>query len=162
MVRGENVTLKMTDFNEEHILSSPGKFKHLNVGFEAFYIGGVPESIKERISKQLMHVQNATSLRGCSTTVYINSELRDLHEIEYSHKVSAGCISLKACRVSQCHGHGECKDVFKLSANFECSCAEGWSGERCDKPVVNVDTLQYRAIALSSKRYFNSSVCPMA
>ncbi len=151
LVSGANATLELVDFNEMRVVSSPGKFEHLNVGFEALYIGGVPDSIKERISKQLMHVQNATSMRGCVKNVLINSELRDLNDLEYSHKVKPGCSSLKACRLSRCSGHGECRQVWTLKADFECACVQGWTGDQCQKPVVVAsEKLQYRAIALSS------------
>ncbi len=132
-------------------MSNPGKFKHLNVGFEAFYVGGVPDSIKERISKQLMHVQNATSTHGCLKNLYINSELRDLKDIEYSHKITPGCSSLNACKENRCSGHGTCKQVWTLRTDFECVCDQGWSGDQCQNPVTVAEKLQYRAIALSSK-----------
>ncbi|KAM4629361.1 protein crumbs homolog 1 [Polymixia lowei] len=41
----------------------------------------------------------------------------------------AGCDGGPACRPNPCLNGGECQDLFHL---FNCSCAEGWAGTRCD------------------------------
>ncbi len=129
-----------------------GKFGQLNVGFEAVYVGGVPDSIRERISKELAHVENATSLVGCLSGVHVNSELRDLDDVEYSHRVRPGCSFLEACNREKepCKNGAACTNVFSLDKDYECSCAEGFSGDSCQMGA-GVAVPQYRAIALTSE-----------
>lgn len=154
LLNAQNLTLRITDSNELRSISSPGKQKYLNVGYEPLYVGGVPNSIKDRITKQLLHVRNATSLRGCLTHLYINSELRDLSNIEYSHKMKPGCGYMEACsRVGQCLNGGRCSNAFSLKSDYECACASGFTGKSCEIKMKN-NNLNYRAVALSSKKGF--------
>ncbi|KAM6922069.1 protein crumbs homolog 1 [Xenentodon cancila] len=40
-----------------------------------------------------------------------------------------GCSGASVCEPSPCLNHGECQDLFNT---YNCSCAEGWAGRRCD------------------------------
>ena len=154
IINGQNITLNIIDANEQRSLSSPGLFQHLNVGYESLYIGGVPNSIKERITKQLLHIRNASSLKGCLTSLYVNSQLKNLQDIEYSHKMSPGCSYKDACQNNKCQNEGTCNAVFEINADFSCSCQKGFTGAQCEIPL-KANNLQYRAVALSSN--YNSN-----
>lgn len=158
MIDGRHLALKVNDAIEQ-LSSKIGKFDSLNVGFEAVYVGGVPISIRDRIGKQLGHVSNTTSLKGCISSLYVNSELRDLDDIEYSHHVEAGCRYMEACYkrgASLCENGAVCTNIFNLKADFECTCPEGFSGDKC-QIRTEVTLPQYRAIALSSKNSYQTT-----
>ena len=95
---GQNLTLRVEEADEERMLRNEGPRAYLSVGFgEPLYVGGVPNSVKERISRELGHVRNASSFAGCLADVYLNGQLVDLQRAEYSHKVAPGCLFEEAC-----------------------------------------------------------------
>ncbi len=124
------------------------KSKYLNVGDEPLYVGGVPNSIKDRITKQLEHVKNATSLNGCLTSFYFNSELKDLVQVEYSHKITPGCSFKEACFQSnnKCLNGATCAPLFSLNKDFTCECSPEFTGSLCESPVEKI--VSYMALPL--------------
>nr|XP_015826375.2 protein crumbs homolog 1 isoform X1 [Nothobranchius furzeri]XP_054608148.1 protein crumbs homolog 1 isoform X1 [Nothobranchius furzeri] len=83
------------------------------------------------------------SLAGCLGTVelggialpYFSSSdvnLPRLQEEQFllksSHPPLAGCSAAPVCEPSPCV-NGECQDLFNI---YNCSCADGWAGRRCD------------------------------
>ena len=125
--------MKINDNNEQRSISNQGVIQYLNVGDESLYVGGVPNSIKDRISKHLLHVRNASSYRGCLINLYINSELKNLQQVEYSHKIMPGCIHLESCSQEQkkCYNGGTCQTVFSLNSDFSCKCTKDYMGNTC-------------------------------
>ncbi len=125
-----------------------GKSTFLNVGDEPLYVGGVPNSIKDRITKQLDHVKNATSLNGCLTSLYINSDLKDLLQVEYSHKITPGCSFKEACYASnnKCLNGATCAPVFSLNKDFTCECRAEFTGSLCENAVEK--PMSYMALPL--------------
>lgn len=142
LIHGANITIKLVDLDEERVLTNQaGLFSHLNVGDEPLYVGGVPNSIRERITKQLSHVKNASSFAGCLHNLYINSELKNLQQVEYSHKVVPGCLYSEACYESnnKCLNGGICKSEFSLNRDFSCECiaqaGQEYTGSLCEIKV---------------------------
>jgi hypothetical protein len=131
--------MKINDNNEQRTISNQGLIQYLNVGDESLYVGGVPNSIKERISKHLLHVRNASSYRGCFINLYINSELKNLQQVEYSHKIKPGCIHLESCsreeQKPKCYNGGTCQTVFSLNSDFNCKCTKDYMGNTCEIPI---------------------------
>lgn len=160
VVEGQNLTLKIHDpINEKRTLRNQGDlYKYLNTGSndEPIYIGGVPNSIKERISKQLLHVKNSTSLSGCLSDLFINSKPRNLLNTEYSHKIGAGCAFKEACYEDEqstatnrkCHNGGRCVSKFSLDADYTCECLSNFTGTHCETSIRATNGLQYRAVPL--------------
>jgi hypothetical protein len=126
------------------------------VGFnEPLYLGGVPNSVKERIAKELLHVRNSSSLKGCISNVYVNSQLKNLQQIEYSHKMSPGCTFKEACFQSKnslhnkCKNGGICKTLFSLNSDHVCECSKEFTGSSCEFPInSNMAGVQHRALQL--------------
>lgn len=164
IIQGQNVSLKCINNNEQRVVSSQdGSFKYLNVGDEPIYVGGVPNSIKDRISKQLSHVKNSSSLHGCLTSFFINSELRNLEKVEYSHKISPGCLFKEPCQEdssSKCQNGGVCEPMFSLNSDYTCKCSSDFTGRSCET-LVKTNSLQYRALPLVNNynhdRYLSSN-----
>lgn len=178
IVVASNVTLRIVDKMEKRSISLSsqellnGSNKYLQIsGDEPIYVGGVPNSMRERISSaQLGHVKNASSLRGCMSMLSVNSRLLDLsQDLDYSHKISPGCGELKsACsilsysndpnddrtttavaKLSPCLNGGRCVEKLTLAADFVCECANEFTGSLCETPVkLSGSGLQYRALAL--------------
>ena len=150
LIAGQNVTMKILQENEERSISNQGTFQYLNVGDEPLYIGGVPNSIKERISKQLLHVRNSTSFKGCLSKVYLNSQLRSLQQVEYSHKISPGCSYREPCYEEQakniCKNGGSCKPLFSLNSDHVCECPKEFMGSSCETHVKANSNLHHRAL----------------
>jgi hypothetical protein len=147
IVNGAQIKFTIKDKNETKSINSSGaetssavgKSKHLNVGDEALYVGGVPNSIKDRITKQLQHVKNATSLSGCLTSLRVNSELKNLAQVEYSHKITPGCFFKEACHEvnNRCLNGATCLPVFSLAErDFSCQCnSASFTGSLCETAV---------------------------
>jgi hypothetical protein len=138
LIQGKNFTIKLINLGEEKTLANQdGLFSYLNVGDEPLYVGGVPNSIKDRIVKQLSHVKNASSFHGCLTRLVINSELRDLQQqVEYSHKIAPGCLYKEACYESnnKCMNKAKCVSKFDLTTinvDFKCDCEDNFMGDLC-------------------------------
>lgn len=156
IVKGQNFTLKISETNEVRSISNEGKFEYLNVGFnEPLYLGGVPNSVKERIAKELLHVRNSSSLKGCISNVYVNSQLKNLQQIEYSHKMSPGCTFKEACFKNKnslqkkCKNDGICKPLFSLNSDHVCECSKEFTGSSCEFPInLSVAGVQHRALHL--------------
>lgn len=133
--------MKISDSNEQRMISNQGLIQYLNVGDESLYVGGVPNSIKDRITKQLLHVRNSSSYRGCMLNLYINSELKNLQQTEYNHKISSGCSYLESCNQNidsvhkKCYNGGTCKSLFSLNSDFTCQCTNDFTGNTCEIPV---------------------------
>lgn len=155
LVTGQNFTLRIRSetSDESRSISNQGKFEYLNVGGfnEPLYMGGVPNSIKDRISNDLLHVRNASSFIGCIANVYINSHLKDLQKVEYSHKIEPGCVYKNACfnADKMCLNGGKCKSMFSLNVNHLCECEKEFSGSSCELRV-NVNQVKHRALPLGS------------
>ena len=155
LITGQNFTMKINDSNEQRTISNQGIYQYLNIGDEPLYLGGVPNSIKERITKQLMHVVDSSSFKGCLFNLYINSHLKNLQQVEYSHKISAGCADMDACNknsdfeASKCQNGGVCKPIFTLNQDLTCVCNKEFTGQMCEIPLVtNNNNLQHRALPL--------------
>ena len=149
LIQGPNITIKILNTNEERTLGNQaGLFRFLNVGDEPLYVGGVPNSIKDRITKQLSHVKNASSFQGCLTSLYINSELRSLQQVEYSHKITPGCQFNEACYAAnnKCVNNGKCVPIFSLNKEFFCECGSEYTGSFCENNVEK--PLSYMALPL--------------
>lgn len=164
VINGSTLQLKLVDKSEkrslgggQHIWSN----RYLQIGIdEPIYLGGVPNSIKDRISATLGHVKNATSMAGgCLSSLYVNSRLRDLaRELDYSHKISPGCSHKSACgggdnthQSSPCMNGGKCLDRFTLRSEFSCECSHEFTGSLCETPLRlpgSSGGLQYRALPL--------------
>jgi hypothetical protein len=142
--------MKINDLGEERSVTNYGLFNYLNVGFEPLYIGGVPDSVKDRILNQLAHVRNSTSFKGCLNNLYINTQLKDLQQVEYSHKVSPGCLYSEVCQMSnKCQNNGLCKPSFTLKTDFSCECSGEFEGQFCE--ISKKETkLEYSALPLVS------------
>ena len=146
LVSGSNATLKIVDKSEKrtliHNTVATESSKYLQIGGdEPVYVGGVPNSIKERISTQLGHVKNASSLHGCMSNFYLNSLLRNLAHADYSHKTLPGCQLKDPCNKSSRGGGGS------TSSDENGGSAE-LIGIQCDTPTRQGSSLQYRALAL--------------
>ncbi|CAF0707250.1 unnamed protein product [Brachionus calyciflorus] len=149
ILSGKNLSLNILDRNEQRFIScSDGAYKYLNIGDEPIYIGGVPNSIQDRISKQLMHVKNTSSLNGCLTSLWINSELKNLNQVEYSHKIKPGCKFKESCYNNPCKNGGACQSQFSLNSDFVCECKNEFIGKMCEN--FKTSNLQYRAAPLLS------------
>lgn len=163
LISGQNFTMKINDSDEQRSISNQGVIQHLNVGDESLYVGGVPNSIKDRISKHLLHVRNATSFKGCLLNLYINSELRNLQQTEYNHKITNGCTHLESCNLNsnsmqkKCYNGGICKSIFSLNSDFSCQCTKDFTGITCEIPVR---TIQYKAEALVNNYNSNGQKSP--
>jgi slit protein 2 len=161
LISGQNITMKIVEDSEERLVINQGTFQFLNVGDEPLYIGGVPNSIKDRISKQLLHVRNSTSFKGCLSKVYVNSQLRSLQQVEYSHKVSPGCLYKEACYEEQnlgkkkCQNGGVCKPLFSLNSDHVCECSKEFMGSLCETSVRENSNLHHRAVPLLSNYSYN-------
>jgi hypothetical protein len=169
-VSGWNATVKISDNSEKRTLSHEGatstSSKYLQIGGdEPVYFGGVPNSIKERISSELGHVKNASSLRGCLSHVYINARLRNLAHADYSHKTLPGCHFKNPCRrrhhvnnddddekvvgndlkravvegekdeEDRCLNGGKCVNRMRVGADFVCECRPDFTGTQCETPL---------------------------
>lgn len=142
--------------DEQRSISNQGLIQYLNVGDEPLYLGGVPNSIKDRISKQLSHVRNASSLRGCISNLYVNSELKNLKQTEYNHKIVPGCVHLESCNLieKKCLNGGTCKTTFSLNSDFSCECTKDFTGSTCEIPFSRM-SFHHRAEPLMSN--YNSN-----
>jgi len=151
LISGQNFTMKISDLGEERSVTNYGLFNYLNVGFEPLYIGGVPDSVKDRILNQLSHVRNSTSFKGCLSNLHINTQLKDLQQVEYSHKVSPGCLYNEACQINnnRCQNNGVCKSSFTLKTDFSCECIGEFEGQLCEISK-KVEKLEYSALPLVS------------
>lgn len=84
------------------------------------------------------------SLAGCLGTVelagvalpYLNPSDVTLPRVQEEQFVltspqppALGCFGAPVCEPNPCWHGGECQDRFNA---FECSCADGWAGKRCD------------------------------
>lgn len=84
------------------------------------------------------------SLTGCLSTVelggialpYFSSSdvnfprLQEEQFIQTSqHPSLLGCSGAPVCQQNPCQNGGECQDLFN---SYNCSCAEGWAGRRCN------------------------------
>lgn len=84
------------------------------------------------------------SLAGCLGTVelggvalpYLNPSDVTLPRVQEEQFVltslqpaALGCFGTPVCEPNPCWHEGECQDHFNA---FECSCADGWAGKRCD------------------------------
>uniref|UniRef100_A0A8C7Y9B4 Crumbs cell polarity complex component 1 n=1 Tax=Oryzias sinensis TaxID=183150 RepID=A0A8C7Y9B4_9TELE len=89
------------------------------------------------------------SLAGCLNTVEVggialpyfssyNVNLPRLQEEQFiqtsAHRPLVGCRGASVCEPNRCLNNGECQDLFNT---YNCSCAGGWVGRRCD---VFIDT----------------------
>lgn len=89
------------------------------------------------------------SLSGCLNTVEVggialpyfssyNVNLPRLQEEQFiqtsAHRPLVGCRGASVCEPNPCLNNGECQDLFNT---YNCSCAGGWVGRRCD---VFIDT----------------------
>jgi hypothetical protein len=142
--------MKINDLGEERAVTNYGVYGFLNVGFEPLYIGGVPDSVKNRILNELAHVRNSTSFKGCLSSLYINTQLRDLQQVEYSHKVSPGCLYKEACQQNnKCQNNGVCRPTFTLKTDFSCDCLGEFQGQFCEISKKE-EKLAYSALPLVS------------
>eukprot|EP00064_Thunnus_orientalis_P015395 superscaffoldBa00002844_g15447 len=84
------------------------------------------------------------SLTGCLSTVEVGSialpyfsssdvnlpRLQEEQFIQTSwHPPLLGCSGAPVCQPNPCQNGGECRDLFN---SYNCSCAEGWAGRRCN------------------------------
>ena len=145
-----NLSLTIVDKNENKFISdSAGPSPYLNVGYEPVYVGGVPNSIQKRIV-ELQHVKNTSSLSGCMTSLYVNSELKNIDSVEYVHKVKPGCRFKETCFENPCKNGAECKDVFGLNDDFKCECGDKFAGRLCERRKM--DSPMYRAAPLVGQK----------
>lgn len=161
IVFASNATLRIVDkFEKRSLIQQSGR--HLQIsGDEPIYVGGVPNSMRDRISSQLGHVKNGSSFYGCLTSLHVNSREIDLaNDLDYSHKIVPGCDLKSACRAvssvsnshddyssSPCMNGGTCVDKLTLAAEYFCECPREFTGSLCETPLkLSGSGLNYRAL----------------
>ncbi|XP_068599575.1 protein crumbs homolog 1 [Brachionichthys hirsutus] len=106
-----------------------GNLDFLRQGADIF-LGGLPHA-------------SGWFLTGCLSTVelggvalpYLSSSDVSLPRIQEqfaqtsSHPPLLGCSGAPVCEPNPCRNGGRCRDLFNA---YNCSCAEGWAGSRCD------------------------------
>ncbi|XP_068174900.1 protein crumbs homolog 1 [Antennarius striatus] len=106
-----------------------GNLDFLRQGVDIF-LGGLPHD-------------SGWFLTGCLSTVelggialpYLRSSDVNLPRIQEqftqtsSHPPLLGCSGAPVCEPNPCLNGGECRDLFN---SYNCSCARGWAGRRCD------------------------------
>lgn len=168
IVAASNATLQILDKTEKRsLVQQSGRYLQIS-GDEPIYIGGVPNSMRERISIQLGHVKNASSLRGCLSSLYVNSRMTNLaHDLDYSHKIIPGCGLKSVCsgasnefqqnKTSPCMNGGNCIEKLTFTSEFVCECPHEFTGILCETPIKLSGSggLKYRALPLvdSNTRY---------
>jgi hypothetical protein len=148
IVAGQNITLKLVDTNEQRSAANiMGQQQYLNAGDEPLYVGGVPNSIRDRITRNLAHVRNSSSFAGCLLNLHLNQQQRALQRVEYSHKIEPGCSSLDACSNSKCQNGAACKSTIDngLHTDYVCACPREFTGVYCEQALVEP---HHRAVPL--------------
>jgi hypothetical protein len=150
IVDGKNFNLIIKSTNEKIAINNQGKFDYLYNLDEPLYIGGVPNSIKERITKDLSHIKNASSFNGCIHKLIINNEIKDLHRVAFRNKIKFGC---DPCQLNfeNCKNKGVCIPKFNLKNDFTCDCLKGYTGELCELKENlenNKRNISYRAVSI--------------
>ncbi|XP_034437971.1 protein crumbs homolog 1 isoform X3 [Hippoglossus hippoglossus] len=107
-----------------------GNMDFLKQGVDIFLGGLSPDS-----GWSLAGCLGTVELGGIALSYFSSSDVNfpRLQEEQFIrtslHSPLLGCSGAPVCRPNPCLNGGECQDHFNT---FNCSCAEGWAGRRCD------------------------------
>ncbi|XP_069377852.1 protein crumbs homolog 1 isoform X2 [Paralichthys olivaceus] len=110
--------------------SQAGNIDFLKQGVDIFLGGLSPDS-----GWSLAGCLGTVELGGIALSYFSSSDvnfprLQEEQFIQTSlHPPLLGCGGAPVCRPNPCLNGGECQDHFNT---YNCSCAEGWAGRRCD------------------------------
>jgi hypothetical protein len=105
---------------------SPGTFEIIDV-MDHFYLGGVPDPT----AKTNPSIRALTSFDGCVQAVILDGNETDIMEQTVAGANVQQCPA-SPCFPNPCQNDGTCSRTGLLLSEFECSCADGYSGSICE------------------------------
>ncbi|XP_071951311.1 protocadherin Fat 1-like isoform X2 [Antedon mediterranea] len=135
--------------------TAPGN--HEDVNIDRIYVGGKVVGDKKRTSRDISSVSNG--FQGCMEDVFLNGQplTASGDDVDPSAPGTCPAVFPQHCDSNPCQNQGQCTN---LDFSYECKCASGWHGLRCEfRDSCIDDPCQNGGMCERIKDDFNC-VCP--